>query len=242
MPEQQAIINRLGFNNKGLDYLVHQVEKRRYKGVLGINIGKNKDTDNADAYSDYSLCFQKTHLFADYITINISSPNTPDLRELQNTDALTGLLKKMYQLQQQCADDHGKFTPIVVKIAPDQANDQTKYMTEIIVESGMNGIICTNTTISRDSLADHPLKSENGGLSGTPLFELSNQVLHDVRQAAGPEFPIIAVGGILSAEDALEKFKLGADLIQLYTGFVYRGHQLIQDINQSIRHANARQL
>ena len=240
LPEQQAIINRLGFNNKGLDHLIKQVKKHKFPGVLGINIGKNKDTDNSSAFDDYSTCFKQAHMLADYITINISSPNTPDLRDLQEIEVLRDLLSRMHRLQQECADADGKFTPIVVKIAPDQANDQTKYMTETIVDSGMNGIICTNTTISRDSLGDHPLKSESGGLSGKPLLELSNEVLKTVRDAAGPKFPIIAVGGITCAKDALQKFELGADLIQLYTGFIYHGHHLIRDINQKIRHARTR--
>ena len=231
-----AIINRMGFNNKGIDYLIKQVKSSSYKGVLGINIGKNKLTANENALDDYVHCFEKAHLLCDYITVNISSPNTPDLRELQNDEQLTTLLTGMKQAQVKAQKVDRKYTPILVKISPDQSEDQLKFMTEQIIASGMDGIICTNTTISREQLlSDESLFSETGGLSGAPLLEKANQTLRLVRQFAGSTFPIIAVGGIISAKDAVEKMQLGANLVQIYTGFVYKGNGLIREINNALK-------
>ena len=236
LTEDKAVINRMGFNNKGIDYLVKKVKNSSYKGVLGINIGKNKVTPNSQALSDYVHCFEKSHMLCDYITVNISSPNTPDLRELQNDEQLTQLLTGMKQAQIKAQKEFDKYTPILVKISPDQSKDQLKFMTRQIIDSGMDGIICTNTTISRDNLeSDKKLTDQIGGLSGAPLTEKANETLRLVRQFSGSTFPIIAVGGIISDKDAVEKIKLGANLVQIYTGFVYKGNGLIRDINNALK-------
>ncbi|MCX7553464.1 dihydroorotate dehydrogenase (quinone) [Marinicella sp. S1101] len=237
-----AIINRMGFNNKGIDYLVKQVKKSAYKGILGINIGKNKTTPNEQALNDYIHCFEKARTWCDYITVNISSPNTPDLRELQNDQALIDLLSGIKTKQTELADKDGHYTPVVVKISPDQNKDQLEFMVKQIVESGFDGIICTNTTIDRpDSLqSTADVTAEMGGLSGKPLLKKSNETLRLVRSFAGRDFPIIAVGGIIDKEGAMEKFALGADLIQIYTGFVLKGNRLINDINKQLISENTR--
>lgn len=231
-----AIINRMGFNNKGIDHLVKQVKNSGYQGVLGINIGKNKITPNDKALDDYVHCFEKAHSLCDYITVNISSPNTPDLRQLQNDEALTTLLTGMKEAQLKAQETSKQYTPILVKISPDQSAEQLKFMTEQIIASGMDGIICTNTTISRENLnSDDTLIKEQGGLSGAPLIEKANETLRLVRQFSGSTFPIIAVGGIISAEDAVKKIHLGANLVQIYTGFIYKGNGLIKDINNALK-------
>jgi dihydroorotate dehydrogenase len=239
-----AIINRMGFNNKGIDYLVEQVRKSKYQGVLGINIGKNKVTPNEQAVDDYVHCFEKAHTLCDYITVNISSPNTPDLRELQNDQALIDLLNGVKATQLKCEKLDGKYTPVLVKISPDQNEQQLEFMVNQIIESGFDGIICTNTTIDRpDTLkSKDELSTQIGGLSGKPLLEKSNQTLRLVREIAGENFPIIAVGGIIDKKDAIEKFKLGANLIQVYTGFVLKGSCLIKQINDQINSENTQQL
>lgn len=231
-----AIINRMGFNNKGIDHLVAQVKKSHYKGILGINIGKNKTTANKDALNDYVHCFEKAHDLCDYITVNISSPNTPDLRELQNDEQLTQLLTGMKKAQIKAEKSSNKYTPILVKISPDQNKEQLQFMTEQIIQSGMDGIICTNTTISRKHLkSSESLQNETGGLSGAPLTHKADETLRLVRQFSGSDFPIIAVGGIISDKDAMKKIQLGADLIQIYTGFVYKGNGLIKEINKALK-------
>lgn len=236
LPKDRAIINRMGFNNKGLDYLLGQMKKSNNKGVLGINIGKNKTTDNQNAADDYTLCFEKVHQHCDYVTVNISSPNTPDLRDLQNDRAFAELLAAIKNCRQRVLDAGQKYTPILIKVAPDQSHEQLQFMTETIIKSGIDGIICNNTTIDRPPLKSaKPLVAQQGGLSGKPLFEKSNQCLATIRKSAGSDFPIIAVGGIMSAQDAMEKFKLGADLVQIYSGFIYQGGHLVTQINQQYR-------
>lgn len=240
----EAIINRMGFNNKGIDYLVKQVKKSDYRGVLGINIGKNKITSNENAVNDYIHCFAKAHTLCDYITVNISSPNTPDLRELQNDQALTDLLTGIKAKQLACEQKDDKYTPILVKISPDQNKQQLEFMVKQIKTLGFDGIICTNTTVDRPSELKSNEKTvhQMGGLSGKPLKKKSNQTLRLVRTFAGENFPIIAVGGIIDKQDALDKFALGADLIQIYTGFVLKGHALINDINNQLISENTRKL
>lgn len=239
-----AIINRMGFNNKGIDYLIEQVKKADFKGVLGINIGKNKVTPNDKAVEDYIHCFEKAHALCDYITVNISSPNTPDLRELQNDHALVDLLQGVKATQLACEKQSGKYTPVLVKISPDQNPEQLKFMVEQIKSTGFDGIICTNTTIDRPEnlQSNEQLSGQAGGLSGQPLLKKSNQTLKLVREFAGKNFPIIAVGGIIDKKDAIEKFKLGANLIQVYTGFVLKGSCLIKQINDQIKSENTQQL
>jgi dihydroorotate dehydrogenase len=229
----QAIINRMGFNNKGVDYLVKQIQKNRPQGVLGINIGKNKDTDNKKALDDYLIGFHKTHRLADYITINISSPNTPNLRALQNKDSLNQLLSGLKQAQLNAEKQTGKYTPLLVKISPDEDNNQLNAIAQVLQVTEIDGLICTNTTIRRpDSLvSDQQLIEQTGGLSGAPLKEQSLKTLKTMRQRLGSDFPIIAVGGIMSVADAQQRFDCGADLIQIYSGFIYNGPRLIKEIN-----------
>lgn len=243
LSSDDAIINRMGFNNKGIDYLVEQVKKSSYQGILGINIGKNKITPNEQAVDDYLYCFEKARTLCDYITVNISSPNTPDLRELQNDQALTDLLTAIKSKQTELAEQDDQYTPVVVKISPDQNEQQLEFMVQQIMASGFDGIICTNTTIDRPSTLKSTveLSQETGGLSGKPLLEKSNQTLQLVRKFAGRDFPIIAVGGIIDKESAIEKLALGADLIQIYTGFVFKGNSLINDINQQLIRENHQQ-
>lgn len=240
----EAIINRMGFNNKGLEYLLKQVRKSSYQGVLGINIGKNKVTANEMAVNDYVHCFEKAHTLCDYITVNISSPNTPDLRELQNDKALTHLLTGIKEKQLECEQKDRKYTPILVKISPDQNEQQLAFMVRQIKDLGFDGIICTNTTVDRpDSLKSAKnIKQEMGGLSGKPLLTKSNETLRFVRKSAGENFPIIAVGGIIDKKDAMMKFELGADLIQIYSGFVLKGNRLIKQINDQLISENRTRL
>ena len=236
LSQDQAIINRMGFNNKGVDYLVKQVKNSTYTGVLGINIGKNKDTDNNKALDDYLTCFHKTEALADYITINISSPNTPNLRALQSKDSLNHLLSGLKQAQLDVAQQSGQYTPLLVKISPDESNDQLNAMAQVIKDTAIDGLICTNTTISRPKnlTGDPALIEQTGGLSGAPLGEKSLKTLKTMRHLLGSDFPIIAVGGIMSTEDAQQRFDCGADLIQIYSGFIYHGPHLVQNINNHL--------
>lgn len=233
LSKDQAIINRMGFNNAGVDALVKNIRAsrfhRRRHGVLGINIGKNKDTPNAQALADYRLCFEKVHELADYVVVNVSSPNTPDLRALQNDAAFAALLDGMKAVQQQAEIASGKYTPLVVKVSPDQTPEQLDFMASVITRTSFDGVICSNTTISRPLLRETQLANESGGLSGKPLLPLANQALKQLRQALGKNFPIIGCGGILSGEDARSTQRAGADLLQLFTGFVYRGSPLIAE-------------
>jgi len=235
--KNQAIINRMGFNNKGVDYLVSKLEQYRPNIILGINIGRNKLTANESAADDYLYCFRKVQHLADYVTINISSPNTQNLRKLQESDGLVNLLKKLKNSQLEYAKKSNKYTPMVVKIAPDQDDDATFKMAEIIQNSGMDGIICTNTTINKNNLKKENHQSQNGGLSGKPLLSRSNHIIRIVRSAVGCDFPIIGVGGILTDDDAMSKIASGANLVQIYTGFIYHGSKLVHDSNRKIKSA-----
>jgi len=234
LKENQAIINRMGFNNKGVDYLISQIEKNKPNCILGINIGKNKTTPNEKAVDDYIHCFTKVAQLADYVTVNISSPNTVDLRQLQESKNLILLLKSLKDAQIELHKKTNKYTPIVVKIAPDQDTNTTKEIAINIKNSGIDGIICTNTTIEKNNLKKENYQNETGGLSGKPLLSRSNEIIKTVREAVGPDFPIIGVGGILTDEDAMSKIQAGANLVQVYTGLIYQGSQLIKDINNKI--------
>lgn len=234
LPENQAIINRMGFNNKGVKYLVKRLEKCRPNTIIGINIGKNKTTPNEKAADDYLYCFNKVHHLADYVTINISSPNTQDLRQLQETENLVNLLKTLKKLQLNLQNKTKKYTPIVVKIAPDQSETATIEIAKTIKNSEMDGIICTNTTVSKNNLKKESHQNETGGLSGKPLLSRSNEIIRTVRKAVGADFPIIGVGGILTDDDAMSKMSAGANLVQVYTGLIYKGPKLIQNINQKL--------
>ncbi len=238
LPKNQAIINRMGFNNKGVDYLVKQIENNRPQCILGINIGKNKITPNDKAVNDYIYCFKKVAHLADYVTINISSPNTLDLRQLQESDNIIKLLKALKKEQLTLQKQTNKYTPIVVKIAPDQNEVITKQIAKNIKDSEIDGIICTNTTIEKNNLKKENHREETGGLSGKPLLSRSNEVIKTVREVVGADFPIIGVGGILTDEDAMSKIHAGANLLQIFTGFIYQGPQLIKDINNKLLHNN----
>jgi dihydroorotate dehydrogenase len=234
LPEHQAIINRMGFNNKGVDHLVEQVKKAKYKGVLGINIGKNFDTAVEDADNDYRICLEKVYAHADYVTVNISSPNTPGLRNLQFGDSLKSLLSTLKTSQKDLEALHGKYTPILVKIAPDMDQAETKMVASALLESGMDGVIATNTTLEREAVAGHKHAAEAGGLSGKPVQEGSSRVIAWLKAELDGKMPIIGVGGIIDGASAAEKSKVGADLVQIYSGFIYRGPKLISESNDAI--------
>ncbi len=229
LPQQQAIINRMGFNNDGVEALVRNVERARYSGILGINIGKNFDTPNHQAIDDYLVCLRRVHALASYVTVNISSPNTRGLRDLQHAESLRGFVAALGEEQDRLASRHGARTPLLLKIAPDLDDAQMDAMAEVLQGSGLDGLICTNTTLSRDGVESSALASEAGGLSGRPLLERSNRVLKGMRQRLGTALPIIGVGGILEGCDAAEKLQAGAQLVQLYSGLIYRGPALVAE-------------
>lgn len=227
--QHQAIVNRMGFNNLGVDHLVKQVAKRRYEGVLGINIGKNADTPLDRAIEDYRQCLQKVYACADYVTVNISSPNTPGLRNLQLGQHLQQLLAELKDVHSRLADHHQRYVPLVVKIAPDMEADQLADLAALLIKNRIDGVIATNTTIARDGLGDLPVARQAGGLSGKPLRARATSVVAALAQHLDGAIPIIGVGGICSGADAAEKIRAGASLVQLYTGFIYRGPGLIKE-------------
>ncbi len=233
--ENNAIINRMGFNNKGVDYLVDQVRKADFKGVLGINIGKNKDTPDENAKDDYLYCMRKVYQFATYITVNISSPNTPGLRSLQHGDALNELLGALKAEQLQLAKVHKHYVPLVVKIAPDLSEDEVNAMAKSLLDNNIDGVIATNTTLSRKGVEGHEHAHEMGGLSGAPVKEKSTQVIALLAKALNQQIPIIGVGGICSAADAQEKIDAGAQLVQIYTGLIYQGPSLVKKIVSKLK-------
>lgn len=224
----QALINRMGFNNKGVDHLVEMLKQRRYSGIVGANVGKQKETPIDQAARDYRVCIEKVYLHCDYITVNISSPNTADLRQLQDRGYLKELLDELSYCRAQLTQTHQVHRPILLKIAPDWVDEDLVFALETIGASGIDGLITTNTTIDRSVIAGHPHADEPGGLSGAPVKRAANQTLKRAREVLGPHFPIIGVGGIVSGQDAAEKARLGADLIQIYTGLIYQGPALIR--------------
>jgi dihydroorotate dehydrogenase len=235
LPEAQAIINRMGFNNAGVDRLLANIERSRYRGILGVNLGKNFDTPIERAADDYLLCLDKLYARASFVTLNISSPNTKDLRSLQGTAALEDLLGRIKSAQQRLADRHGKYTPIAVKVAPDLDEAQISAMADLFRRHRLDAVIATNTTLSRTGVEQLPHGGEAGGLSGAPLRAASNRVLAAFRDALAGEIPLIGVGGILSGEDARAKIAAGASLVQLYTGLIYRGPGLVAECVQALR-------
>lgn len=234
LPRAQAIINRMGFNNKGVDHLVVRLQEHHYDGLLGVNIGKNKDTANAEAGSDYVHCLHKVYPYAGYITVNLSSPNTVGLRDLQAPAALAALLGEIEQARQRAADQHGQRVPLVVKVAPDLNRDDIPAIAEVIVNSGFDGIIATNTTIQRPGVAGETHAQEAGGLSGTPLKALADDTLKHFRAALPEDFPCIGCGGITQGSDAADKIRLGAQAVQIYSGLIYRGPTLIRAAAKAI--------
>jgi dihydroorotate dehydrogenase len=230
LPQANALINRLGFNNDGLEAFIANVKRssfRRHGRILGLNIGKNAATPIEHATSDYLVCLDGVYPHADYVTVNISSPNTSNLRSLQSDQALEQLLCAIAQKRAALADQHGRRVPVFVKIAPDLDEAQVRLIADALQRHKMDGVIATNTTIAREAVAGLPHAQEPGGLSGAPVFEASNRVIAQLRSAVGPQFPIIGVGGILSAADAVAKIRAGADLVQIYTGLIYRGPALV---------------
>jgi dihydroorotate dehydrogenase len=234
IPKREALVNRLGFNNVGLAVLLRNVERARFKGVLGINIGKNFDTPLERAHEDYLACLRGAYPHATYIAVNISSPNTPKLRELQNAAELERLLEALKSEQQDLATTHGRHVPIAIKISPDLSASQVEAIATLLLKHGMDGAIATNTTTSREGVEGSPVAQEAGGLSGAPLREKSTAVLRGLSHALGGRLPVIGVGGILSGEDALAKLEAGASLVQLYTGLVYRGPDLVREVAEAV--------
>lgn len=230
LSKAHALINRMGFNNAGVDALVANVIQSSYKGILGINIGKNKDTPMAKAIDDYSYCLHKAYQHASYITINISSPNTPDLRKLQHGEYFKELINHLREEQLQLADKHQKYVPLVVKLSPDEDDEALKQMVDVMVSVGIDGVIATNTTASRKGVEHLPHQEEAGGLSGRPLMSRSTECLRLLKQVAGDELTIIGVGGIDDVTCAHEKLKAGATLLQVYTGLIYQGPGLIKKL------------
>jgi len=227
LPAARGIINRMGFNNGGVDRLLANAAAVRYRGILGINIGKNFDTPIERAADDYVTCLRKIYARADYVTVNISSPNTKNLRTLQEGDALLALLRTLKDEQTALAATHGKHVPLAVKIAPDLDESQLDAIADVLVSTGMDAVIATNTTLSRDGVAGLPHGDEAGGLSGAPVRERSTTVVRGLAKRLGGRLPIIAAGGILSGADAREKIDAGATLVQVYSGLIYRGPALV---------------
>jgi len=235
LPDAQAIINRMGFNNHGVDFLVEQVKTSGYQGILGINIGKNADTPIERAADDYLASLEKVWPHADYITVNISSPNTRHLRDLQQGDALSHLLRTLKAAQQHLTDQHGRYVPLAVKIAPDLENDAIIEIANQLRQHRIDAVIATNTTLSRRGVENLRHAQEAGGLSGAPVRALSTALIGKLSRELQGEIPIIGVGGILGGSDASEKIAAGASLIQLYTGLIYRGPALISECRNALK-------
>ncbi|UZJ45532.1 quinone-dependent dihydroorotate dehydrogenase [Marinimicrobium sp. C6131] len=234
LPEQEAIINRMGFNNLGVDHLVEQVKRRRYSGILGINIGKNATTPLENAVDDYLFCLNRVYAHAEYITFNISSPNTPGLRDLQFGDSLARMLERLKAEQQKHYQAIGRYVPLVVKIAPDMDDVAIEQVARVLLEQGMDGVIATNTTIGREGVEGLAHSEEAGGLSGLPVRDKSTRVIASLHSHLKDRLPIIGVGGISDGASAVEKMAAGARLVQVYTGFIYHGPRLITDVTRAL--------
>jgi dihydroorotate dehydrogenase len=239
IPQANAIINRLGFNNHGVDKLVANVRYANYRGILGINIGKNFDTPVERAANDYLTCLLKVYRDADYVVVNISSPNTPHLRQLQNTEELDYLLDMLKSKQKELADEHNKYVPLAIKIAPDLEPPQIESIAALLMKHRIDGVIATNTTLSRAGVETLPHACEAGGLSGAPLTQRATAVIRQLHAVLQGTIPIIAVGGIMCAADAKEKIDAGASLVQIYSGLVYRGPRLVREVARGICAADA---
>lgn len=235
LPEYQAVINRLGFNNAGVDALVRNAEAARFGGVLGINIGKNKDTPNENAVDDYLHCLERVYARASYITVNISSPNTQGLRDLQEEETLKRFIGTLRERQEQLAAQHGARKPMLLKIAPDLGEAELDAIAEVLLATCIDGLVCTNTTIARDAVAGHALAGEAGGLSGRPVFAPSTAVLKGMAARLDGKVPLVGVGGILEGRDAAAKIAAGATAVQVYSGLVYRGPALIGECVEALR-------
>ncbi|OTG66149.1 dihydroorotate dehydrogenase (quinone) [Acinetobacter sp. ANC 4470] len=233
--EAKAIINRMGFNNDGVDKLVENVKAAKFKGILGINIGKNADTPVENAVDDYLICLEKVYNYASYITVNISSPNTKNLRSLQSGDALTELLETLRKRQLELAEEHQHYVPLVLKVAPDLTSEDIEFIAKQLLQFKIDGLIVTNTTLSREGVENLKYADEAGGLSGAPVFEKSTACLAAFAKALDGQIPLIGVGGILSGEQALAKQNAGANLVQIYSGLIYTGPALIKDCVDALK-------
>lgn len=234
LPKTQAVINHLGFNNLGVDYCVEQLKKRKVKGIVGVNIGKNLTTSLDDAYKDYQYCFEQIYPYVDYVTINISSPNTPSLRELQSEQYLSKLLNHLKEKQRWLEDHHQRHVPLLFKISPDLTSEQLKVITLLFLEHRLEGLIATNTTNSRQGVEGLMHANEDGGLSGKPLFPKTLAIIKKLYRLMQNAVPIIGVGGVFSPEDAEAFLKAGACLVQIYTGLIYQGPGLVKSIVSSL--------
>ncbi len=240
VPESEALINRLGFNNHGVDQFLANVMRSQYArpggggGILGINIGKNFDTPNSLAANDYLTCLRAVYPYASYVTVNISSPNTEGLRDLQEGPALENLLATLKSEQTKLSERHKKYTPLVVKIAPDLTTTELRLIAALLVQYKLDGVIATNTTVDHAAIAGQPHAEEKGGLSGAPLRSKSTAVIRVLARALNGALPIIGVGGIMSGADAAEKIAAGATLVQIYTGLIYKGPALVADIARAL--------
>lgn len=234
----EGIINRMGFNNKGVDNLIENVKQQHYKGILGINIGKNASTPVEEAEKDYLVCLDKVYPYADYVAVNLSSPNTPGLRTLQFGDTLKRLLEQLKERQHQLNQQYNRYVPLAIKIAPDMTDEETILVANTLLEMQIDGIIATNTTISREAVKYLPHGQETGGLSGAPLLTASTKKVKLLAQTLQGQLPIIASGGVTTPEDAVQKIQAGASLVQLYTGFIYRGPSLIKHSVNAIKQAH----
>jgi dihydroorotate dehydrogenase len=245
LPQANALINRMGFNNGGVDAFVRNVQASRFyqdkQGVLGLNIGKNADTPIERATDDYLTCLEKVYPFADYVTVNISSPNTKNLRQLQQASELGALLSSLKQSQRSLADRHGRYVPIALKIAPDLDAEQITTIADSLLQHQIDAVIATNTTTTRDAVQGLAHSDEAGGLSGAPVLTLSNNVISVLRAELGDTIPIIGVGGILSGADARAKMLAGASLVQVYTGLIYRGPALVSECVQALTSVTIKQ-
>jgi dihydroorotate dehydrogenase len=235
LPGQEAIINRMGFNNRGVDALARNVERSSWRGVLGINIGRNKDTPNERAADDYLACLERVYPLASYVTVNVSSPNTPGLRELQTGDSLRRLIGVLMESREQLAVRHHARKPVLLKIAPDLDDAGMDAIAAAVAGSGIDGLICTNTTIDHTAVAGELHAEEAGGLSGRPLFECSTDVLRGMAGRLGDQVPLVGVGGVLSGSDAADKVAAGATLVQIYSGLIFRGPWLLTECVEEIR-------
>ncbi|HEY0180299.1 MAG TPA: quinone-dependent dihydroorotate dehydrogenase [Dokdonella sp.] len=235
LPAHEAVVNRLGFNNDGVDTLVANVERARYRGVLGVNIGKNKDTPNERAVDDYLYCLERVHARASYVTVNISSPNTQGLRDLQQEETLRRFVGTLREAQERLGARDGARKPMLVKIAPDLSDAELDGVAGVLRAAAVDGVVCTNTTIDRSAVAGARAAGEAGGLYGRPLFERSTRVLRGMAERLGASVPLVGVGGILGGADAAAKLDAGASLVQVYTGLVYRGPALIGECVERLR-------
>ena len=235
LPQANAIINRMGFNNDGVDKLIENVKRAEYRGILGINIGKNANTPIEEAADDYLICLRKVYARTSYVAVNISSPNTKNLRQLQGRDALDDLLTQLKAEQRKLAEIHGKYVPIALKIAPDLETEQVMLIAQLLMRHRIDAVIATNTTLSRAGVENLPHAEESGGLSGAPLRDKSTGLIRLLAAELQGSLPIIGVGGILSGMDAAEKIRAGAALVQLYSGLIYRGPELVAESCVAIR-------